>query len=288
MLKLDAYFDRVITFRPPAHCVRHPCKVAWFIHHVRVFYDLWDTPYRPFPDGPKYRALRAAVMQADTGALAEAHRLFTNSAVVGKRLMRFNGLASEVLYPPVLRPELFRAEDYGDEIVCVCRVEHHKRQHMLVEAMRHVRTPVRLRLCGLSLDAPYSNALRAIVERDGTGDRVVLEERWISEEEKADRFAGALAVAYVPLDEDSYGYPTVEAAHAARATVTLDDSGGTAEFVIDHVNGRIATPDARALAAVFDELYADRAAAKRMGLAARERVSALGISWNTVLGRLLE
>lgn len=35
--------DRVICFRPPAHMIRHPHKILWFIHHIRLFYDLWDT-----------------------------------------------------------------------------------------------------------------------------------------------------------------------------------------------------------------------------------------------------
>jgi glycosyltransferase involved in cell wall biosynthesis len=287
MIRLDGYFDRVVTFRPPSHVVDHPKKIVWFIHHIRIFYDLWDSPYRPMPDLPRWRALRDAVRAADTAALQAAHRVFTNSAVVGDRLRRFNGVASEVLYPPVLRPDLFRAEDYGDEIVCVCRIEHHKRQHLLVEAMRHVRSGVRLRLCGLSATPDYLAALRATIAAADVGERVILEDRWISEPEKADRLAGALAAAYVPLDEDSYGYPTIEAAHAARATITLADSGGTHEFVEDGVNGRIVAAHPRALAAAFDALHADRASARRLGEAARERVASLGISWDRVLAELL-
>ena len=33
----------------------------------------------------------------------------------------------------------------------------------------------------------------------------------------------ALAVAYVPDDEDSYGYPSLEAAHARKAVLTASD-----------------------------------------------------------------
>ena len=43
----------------------------------------------------------------------------------------------------------------------------------------------------------------------------------------------------------------------------------------------------RAIAEAFDALYADRHAARRMGQAARERVNALGISWDSVIARLL-
>ncbi|WP_338665651.1 glycosyltransferase family 4 protein [Pararoseomonas sp. SCSIO 73927] len=287
MMKLDDYFEQVITIRPPAHAVRHRRKVVWFIHHLRGFYDLWGTPYGAVPDHAAGRALRDAVMAADNEFLSEARHVFTNSRVVGDRLRRFNGVASDILYPPILRPEMFVAGAYGDEIVSVCRMEHHKRQHLMVEAMAHTRTAVRLRLCGLSMHPAYVEGLRRRALELGVADRVTVEERWISEQEKADRLENALASAYLPFDEDSYGYPTIEAAHAARCTVTVSDSGGVAEFVQDGVTGLMTGPDAAELGAAFDRLYADRALTARMGAAARERVAELGIDWDTTIERLL-
>jgi glycosyltransferase involved in cell wall biosynthesis len=267
--------------------VQHPRKVVWFIHHLRMFYDLWNTRYSPVPDDATGRALRAAIIAADNAGLGEAHRVFTNSRVVGDRMRHFNGLASEVLYPPVLRPEMFRAGEYGTDIVSVCRMEHHKRQHLLVEAMAHTRTQVRLRLCGTSINSVYIDELRATAERLGVGNRVVFESVWISEAEKADHLAHALASAYVPYDEDSYGYPTIEAAHARRCTVTVTDSGGVPEFVIDDVTGLVTAPDPPALGAAFDRLYADRQLARRLGEAAGEQIATLGIDWDTVVAKLL-
>ena len=287
LLRLEEHFERVVTFRPPSHVVRHPCKVVWFIHHMRVFYDLWGTEYKAMPDSAPLRALRAAVIRADTAALREARRVFANSRVVGDRLRRYNGIGSEVLYPPVLRPELFAAGEHGDEVVCVCRVEPHKRQHLLVEAMRHARSPVRLRICGVGTSAEYVESLRRAAAEGGAADRVVVEDRWITEEEKAARLEHALAAAYVPFDEDSYGYPTIEAAHARRCTVTLSDSGGVAEFVEDGVTGLVAEPEPAALAAAFDRLHADRALARRLGANAADRVAELGIDWDAVVEKLL-
>jgi glycosyltransferase involved in cell wall biosynthesis len=287
LMRLEEHFERVVTFRPPAHVVRHPRKVVWFIHHMRYFYDLWDTEHRPFPDLAPHRALRDAIVRADTAALREAHRVFTNSRVVGDRVRRFNGLESEILYPPVLRPELFAAGEHGDEIVCVCRLERHKRQHLLIEAMRHTRTPVRLRLCGVGLDPNYPPFLRRAAEESEAADRITVEDRWITEEEKAARLRHALAAAYVPFDEDSYGYPTIEAAHARRCTVTVSDSGGVPEFVEDGVTGLVAAPEPEAVAAAFDRLHADRALARRLGANAAERVSELGIEWDAVVAKLL-
>lgn len=287
LLRLEDFFDRVITLRPPAHVVRHPVKVVWFIHHIRMYYDLWNTPYSPMPNTAPWRALRAAVMRADTVALLEARTVFCNSRIVGERLLKFNGIRSEVLYPPVLRPDSFVAGEYGAEIVCISRMEHHKRQHLLVEAMRHTRSEVRLRLCGTSTSPEYASSLRELVEGAGLGDKVVIEDRWISEDDKIARFGAALATAYVPLDEDSYGYSTIEAAHARRCTVTLSDAGGVLEFVSDGQNGYVVAPDPKAIAQAFDRLYADRTLAREMGEAAHEQLQKLGITWERVLDRLL-
>jgi glycosyltransferase involved in cell wall biosynthesis len=282
----DAY-ERVITFRPPAHIVQHPNKVVWFIHHFRQFYDLWGTPYCGCPDTALGRALRAQIFCADNVALNAARRVFTNSRVVKDRLAHFNAIDSEVLYPPVLAPERFRSGEYGDEIVSICRLEHHKRQHMLVEALAHTRTPVRLRLCGAGSSPTYADELSETARRLGVADRVSIENRWITEDEKVDLLETALASAYVPFDEDSYGYPTIEAAHARRCTVSVTDSGGVPEFVTDGINGLIAAPEPQAVAEAFDRLHVDRALARRMGESANERVATLGIDWDTVIGKLL-
>lgn len=287
LMKLDGYFERVIAIRPPAHMIQHPRKVVWFIHHQRIFYDLWGTPYCPVSDDAAGQSLRSAVMKADTMGLSEAHRLFTNSRVVGDRVRDFNGLESEVLYPPILRPEIFRAGDYGDEIVSICRIEHHKRQHLLVEALAHTRTPVRLRLCGETLDPTYVQRLRDTAGSQGFADRLTIENRWITEEEKAGHLEHALASAYLPYDEDSYGYPTIEAAHARRCTLTVTDSGGVPEFVIDGVTGLVAEPRPEAIAEAMDRLFTHRDQARQMGLAAEAQIKSLGIDWDVVIEKLL-
>jgi glycosyltransferase involved in cell wall biosynthesis len=287
MIELESHFDHVVTFRPPAHVVRHPRKVIWFIHHIRVLYDLWNTSYCPVADDPSGRALRAAIIQADTHALRDAYRLFTNSRVVGERVRTFNGLDSTILYPPVRRPQRFRSGEYGDEIVSVCRLQHHKRQHLLLEAMAHTKTSVRLRLCGVAQDEAYRRQLQRLAEQSGASDRITIEDRWVTEEEKVDRIENALASAYLPFDEDSYGYPTLEAAHARRCTVTVTDSGGVPEFVIDGETGLVTEPAPQEVAAAFDRLWSDRALARRLGGAAEDQIARLGISWNLVIDKLL-
>lgn len=279
--------DRVICFRPPAHYIPHPNKVLWFIHHVRVFYDLWDTPYRTFPDDAHHRAIRLALHESDTLALKEAKSIFTNSKVVSDRLHTYNKVDSEVLYPPIAQPEKFHCKGFNDEIVYVCRVEHHKRQHLLLEAIRYTRTPVKLRIAGKSSNNTYANELRSIIKEFGLESRVIFDDRWISEEEKISILSECLAAAYLPLDEDSYGYPSLEASHSGKPIISTYDSGGVLELVVHNYNGFLTEPDPKALAEAMDKMYLDRSRTREMGSNAVSRVEELNISWTHVVDRLL-
>jgi glycosyltransferase involved in cell wall biosynthesis len=287
MIDLAQTADKLIAFRPPAYVIPHPNKTLWFIHHFRVFYDLWESPHCKIETNPQTTAFRNRLIDADTTAIGEAKRVFTNSRVVADRLQRFNGIEGEVLYPPIYKPERYWAGPYGDEIVCVCRVEPHKRQELLLEAMRFTRSGVKLRLCGLSHDGKYAKKLRKLVLRYKLQDKVIIDHRWISEEEKVEILARALAVAYAPVDEDSYGYPTLEGAHAERPIVTTHDAGGTLEFVEDSVNGFICDPTPESLGFAFDALFEDRHRTVRLGRAARARIDGLRIDWSHVVESVL-
>lgn len=279
--------DRIVCFRPPSYVIPHPHKILWFIHHVRVFYDMWDSEYRVFPDDPKHRAIKAALHHFDTQAIGEAKQVFTNSQVVSDRLLHFNKIGSEVLYPPIAAPERFSCRGFNDEIVYVSRVEHHKRQHLLVEALRYTTSPVRVRLCGKSFNESYATELRQAIKTHGLENRVSFDDAWISESDKIQILGDCLAAAYLPVDEDSYGYPSLEASHSGKPVVSTTDSGGVLELVIDGYNGYLAEPTPQALAEAMDKLYLDRENTRRMGLNAAARIDELNISWSHVLERLL-
>ncbi len=286
LIDLTQACDRLITFRPPSHVLRHPNKVLWFIHHIRTLYDLWDSPYSLVPHTPEGTALRQAVIDLDTETISEARRVYTNSNVVADRLAKFNGIKATTLYPPIYNPERFQNRGFGDEIVMISRIEPHKRQWLLVEAMQHVKTPVKLRLCGTGANPEHVQGLKERAQQLGIASRIVFEDRWISEEQKSARIGNSLAVAYVPVDEDSYGYPSLEAAHAKKPVLTTGDAGGVLELVIDGRNGYVVGPDAAALADAMDRLYSNRARTERMGKANLERLAELRIDWNTVVEAL--
>ena len=284
-VKIDGA-DKVICFRPPAHLLQHPNKVVWFIHHFRGFYDLWGTEGSP-PDTGYNRALRRAIFQADGIGLGEARTIFTNSQVVQKRLKDFNKIDSSVLYPPLLTPDAYRNMGYGDEVVYLSRLVSHKRQHLLVRAMAHVKTGVEARICGEDISGEYAKELTSLASSLALGDRLTIENRWISEQEKCDIIGRSLAVAYFPLDEDSYGYPTLEAAHSDKPILTTKDSGGVLEFVANERNGLVCDCSAEAIAESLDRLYSDRALVEALGQEANKTVKKLRIDWDNVVHHLL-
>ncbi|MCL6508121.1 MAG: glycosyltransferase family 4 protein [Bryobacteraceae bacterium] len=289
LVDLSPYGDRLIAIRPPSYLVRHPSKVVWFIHHHRAAYDLWNTEYGDLASTPEGLRYRDAVRQADRVALAEACKLYANSRVVARRLEVFNGVHAEVLYPPLGEPDRYSCIAYDDYLLYVSRLTPHKRQWLALEAMQHTRTPVRLVIAGPPDPGAeaYVWDLKARISANGLSGRVLLLDRYVPEEEKLNLLSRCLAALYFPHDEDSYGFFTLEAQHAQKAVLTTTDAGGTAELLLDGVNGRIVPPDPQELAQIMDELFLDRQAARRLGAAGPGRIRELGIHWQRVEEKLL-
>jgi glycosyltransferase involved in cell wall biosynthesis len=275
--------DRVIALKFPAYFIPHHDKVLWLLHQFRQAYDLWGGPFQDLPSAPEGEMVRAAVIAADNRLLPEAERIYVNSEVTQQRLWRYNGIASEVLRPPLIRPQTYEVGSPTDYILSIGRIKAGKRQHLLVEAMKHVRSPVRLIIAGAPEMAADGERLRARVTELGLEDRVELILRSISHDEKVELLAGSVAAAYLPVDEDSYGYATLEALYVQRPVITCNDSGGTLALVKEDVTGIVSDPDPRALAVAIDALGSDAVRARRMGAAGRKLLDALGINWDHVV-----
>lgn len=280
--------DRLITIRWPAHVIQHDNKAVWFIHHYRMVFDLWDTMYRNVPDNADGRAFRELLRTVDNTALRESRDVYTNSLIVRDRVREYNGLDVETLYPPLGGDtDRFFTEDYGDFIFFPSRVTAIKRQLLALQALEFTTTPVRVVIAGKSENPEYTAELEDTARTLGVEDRVELRLGWMDEDEKVQLLARCLALAYLPLDEDSYGYPSLEASHAAKAIITLTDSGGALEFVRDGVEGLVVAPTPRDLAGAFDRLYEDRAEARRLGENSHRRRAELRIEWPHVVQRLV-
>jgi len=277
--------DLLIGLKFPAYLIPHPRKVLWILHQHRAAYDLWGHPLGDLHYFPTGVQVREAIVQADRKLIPEARAVYANSRNVARRLRRYCGLESETLYHPPPHAGRFYCADAEDFLFCPSRLNRSKRQELVLEALALTRQPVVVGFAGAADEAAYAEQLRAIARSRGVEERV----RWlgnISEEEKIAHYARALGVVFTPVDED-YGYVSLEAMLSAKPLITCTDSGGPLEFVEPGATGLVAEPSAGALAEALDQLWENRAEARRMGQAARERYAGMRISWETVLEALL-
>ncbi len=274
--------DLVVGMKFPAYTVAHPRKVLWVLHQYRSAYNLWGTPFDDLSTYPEGARVRELVRHCDERFIPEARKVFANSKTVAERMLRYNRIESEPLYHPPPRAERLRAGAQGDYVFYPSRLEPQKRQELLIEAMRHTRTPVRAVLAGSSRDRAHYESL---VREFGVGDRVELR-GFVTEEEMVELYANALGVCYLPFDED-YGYVTLEGMLSSKPVVVPADGGGATELVEHNAEGFISDPDPRALADCLDQLYSDRQRARRMGERGRDKLLALNLSWQNVVERII-
>jgi glycosyltransferase involved in cell wall biosynthesis len=281
MVPVDA--DLVIATNFPSYFVRHPNKVVWLLHQHRGAYDGFaaGASWSDFGLDDTSLEEQRLMTEWDIVALSEARRVFSNSGVVSNRLARFNGLGSTPLaHPPPLHDKLHPGP-FGDYVLSVQRQEANKRPHLLVDAMADVSTPISAVMAGRG---ELLEDLHRAVRKQGLENRVELP-GFVPDETLVDLFAGALAVVYVPEDED-YGYATLQAFYAGKPVICAADSGGVLDWVEDGVTGLVTDGTPAGVAEAIRRLAEDRDLARRLGKAGRERVSSL--SWADVVARLTD
>jgi glycosyltransferase involved in cell wall biosynthesis len=274
--------DLVIGMKFPAYLVAHERKVLWILHQYRAAYNLWGTPFDDLSTYPEGARVREWIKHCDERFIPEALKVFANSKVVAERLRRYNNIDSEPLYHPPPLADQLRTGEQGDYIFYPSRLEPQKRQELLIAAAQHLTSPAKIVLAGGSGDVKHYEGL---VRRHSAGDRVTLR-GFVSEPEMLELYANSLGVCYLPFDED-YGYVPLEGMLAGKPLITASDSGGPSEFVEHQHTGLIVDPDPKTIAAAVDQLYSDRAQARRMGERGREKLLAMKLSWSNVVEKII-
>lgn len=266
--------DKVVVLQFPAYYVRHKNKALWLMHQHRPVYDAYDQSR----SSKELNSLREKITARDNEEIAAFPRIYTMSQNVSNRLKRYNGLDSTPVYHPPFGEERFYCGDPYDYIFYPSRFEPHKRQELLIRAMKFVKSPVKAILAGIG---GQWEVCRGLVEKLRLQEKVKLLGA-VSEEEKVALYARSLAVFFGPYDED-YGYVTLEAMLSCKPVITCTDSGGPLEFVVDGSNGFILEPDAESLAERIDWVYYNQKKAKEMGVLGLEIYRTLQIKWSSVI-----
>ena len=275
--------DHVVSFRFPSYAVRHASHVCWLNHRMREYYDQWPRFSAPLSwrARVKERLRRRMIHAADRYLLTRnVRRVFAQSGTIQRRLERWGGIPSVVLYPPP-QPRPYRCDGYGDYLFVASRLSPLKRVGLVLEALAHpVAGGIR---CVIAGDGEERDRLRSQVDTLGLSERVRLVGS-VGETDLVDHLARCRAVCYLPKAED-YGLVTLEAFVSRKAVITCVDSGGPAELVQSDTDGLVVDPEPAALANAFRRVMDDDALVDRLGAAAELR--ARDFTWGNTIPRLL-
>lgn len=271
--------DLLICTKYPSYAAHHPNKVVWLTHQHRQAYDLYGTVYSDMHSRPDGMLFARLVRGLDGWGLKEARQLYTISKNTATRLLRYNGLHAEHLYPPPKLAPYLRCDGYGDFVLAVGRFEPIKRFDLILKALAQTRCGLRCVLVG---DGMGRTELERLAEQLDLGGRVQFLGQ-VDDATLVDLYADCLGVVYPPYEED-YGYVTVEAMLSRKPVVCTSDAGGPLEFVEDGVTGYVAAPTPESLAGALERLWQQRNDAPRLGDEGYERVK--DISWDKVIGAL--
>lgn len=180
--------------------------------------------------------------------------VLTNSRHMQARLERDLGIQARVLYPPIDTQGLSYLGQAG-YYLSVGRLEPNKRVERIVRAFLSLPDRQLVVTSGGSQLAELKRLVGTAPNIRFTG--------WINDAQLGELIGNAVAVLYLPRDED-FGMSAVEAMAAGKPVIGVAD-GGLKETVIDGETGILldADPTPSAIAEAVARLTAERAAAMR-------------------------
>ncbi len=279
--------DLVIATKFPSYYARHSRKSVWLVHQLRSMYDLYGGQYSDIGDDPRDEAMRRVLTDGDTKTLGECVYRSAISKNVADRLQMYNGLSSQVLYPPLPLGDRYRCETAEPYVLSVGRICRIKRLDLIINALAQM-PGVLLKVAGVADEPGAMEYFQNEIQKHGLGSRVEFLGR-VSDEQLLELYARSMGVFYAPFNED-YGYVTLEAMASGKPVVTANDSGGTLEFVRHEENGFIAEPTPTSIAAAFNRIKTDQGLAQRIGAAGRAYIEQSGMlqtGWDQVIDGLL-
>lgn len=318
-----SYFDRLITGKYPGWMVKHDRHICYMLHRLRGLYDTYPKSLPTFFKTHHTSVLECQklmqrndfsrsllpdffscleVLSADQsisesffqfpGPFAkEVIRFLDNIGLASGAVKKYAAISNtvanrndyfplkakvDVIYPPSNLSKFYCNGD--DYLFTISRLDGPKRIALLIEAMRLVRSDIPLKIAGTG---PDEERLKKLANADSRIEFL----GFVKDHEVVDLYAHALAVPYVPYDED-YGLVTIEAMMSGKPVLTVSDSGGPTEFVKNGETGFCVLPTPEALAERIDYLCTHRSECRQMGQQGHKLVST--ITWDNTVSRLLE
>jgi glycosyltransferase involved in cell wall biosynthesis len=273
-------FSAIISTKAPAHACSHRIHLCYLQHLIRVYYDMFDLHFLD-----KSTALyeeRKTIWRLDSALLQPSRvgKVLCIGNEVVARLALYNEIDAELLYQGLPFRGTVAQESSEDYVLFLSRLHPWKRPHLALDALRLVRSSVRLVMAG---EGEEFESLRQRVVRDALlRDRVVLLGR-VSEARLPSLYRRAKAILFIPIRED-FGLIMVEAFNNERPVITCSDSGEPARVLRRFNPGIVVEPSATAIAIALDRLAGNPAAADGYGRRGRDCLSEF--DWAAVGNRL--
>jgi glycosyltransferase involved in cell wall biosynthesis len=228
-----------------------------FIYDQRDFYRArLAPPLRPLLDAfihylqPRYETAAQAM-----------DIIIANSDNVRRRVEKYLGLPAQVVYPPCAT-ERFQWRGQDNYYLSTARLDPLKRVDMIVRAF--------LAMPDKNLVVTSGGSELARLRKLAGNAANIRFTGWLSEAELADWMGNALAVLYLPCDED-FGMSPVEAMAAGKPVIGAAE-GGLLETIQDGESGFLITPSVDALQIAVRQLGSTQATAMRSACEARAQI----------------
>lgn len=232
---------------------KHKPNVYYCHTPTRAFYDLYDV-YRK--NQSVFVSLPFVIWVSLHRKISEYYlshvsKIATNSMNTQKRIQKYFGRASTVIYPPV-DTSRFEFKEYGDFWLSVNRLYPEKRVELQVGAFREMPDQ-KLVIVGGYASGDHASAYAARL-MTGLPENVTLVGS-VSEEKLLELYATCKGHITTALDED-FGMTPLEAMASGKPTVAVKE-GGYLETVLDGVTGLLVDPDVPSIVSAIKEVSSD-------------------------------
>lgn len=236
----DEYDFFIFTGNWSHYAARRHKPNLWYCYSpARLFYD---QRYEVISRQPNWLLKWLAALWIsshrwfDQRSVRHLERIVAISSNVQRRVQKYYGRSSSVIYPPV-EVDRFRFEECGDFWLSVNRVYPEKRIDLQFQAFEELPEERLVVVGGYSEGDHAGEYCRKLVEE--IPDNVELRGE-VSDEELIDLYARCKGLICTARDED-FGLTPVEAMASGKPVVAVKE-GGFVESIVDNVTGRLVEP----------------------------------------------
>ncbi len=222
---------------------KHKPNMWYCFTPARVFYDLHDTFLRrqPFIRRQLFKSWVAAHEYVNRKFAAHVGYVVTISGNVQKRIKKYYGLDSVVVYPAIDVPK-YRFREYGDFWLSVNRLYPEKRIELQINAFRQMPDEKLLIVGGFAEGDHASDYVSGIINALPHNVKLL---GTIPENELIELYSTCKGHITTSLDED-FGITPLEAMASGKPTVAVKE-GGYMETVIDGSTGVLVNAEESAI-----------------------------------------